>query len=385
MINGPIIIGGANSLILLLFCERLFSLYKEKSKKYYLFWSIGLLFFSLSTLFYLLHENWVIYGSLFDFVSTIFSLLSFSTIIIGIGYFVKKIKMFIILASIAPILTVIMTFFSFSTSLIDNLISLFYLILTIIIFWIRKKQDLDLYVVDIGWVIILVANIGYVMGQMTLTMTYAFSLIGKIIVYQWMSKPRFVSLTSEIESFLLKGEPATMNNNQGVSIVEFTPGNKDKFQWILQNICNKDNIDTKKILLFTSELNNNEELEKTGLLDVPNLYILQMSPKYHSAKPIFSEKNTLISDDLNQVNIMINEIFSLVDEKSIKTILIIDNLSTLVHIHGIRRVYSFIISMIPLIKKTHIETYFLISPSTHENKYEIIQIRQLGDQLIEIS
>lgn len=143
-------------------------------------------------------------------------------------------------------------------------------------------------------------------------------------------------------------------------------------------------MDVRKILVLTSEVFNGEELIKSGLIDIPNLYILQMSQTFHPQKPVFSEKVVSISHDLNILNAMLSEIISFVDEKSIRTCIMINNFSTLIHVHGWRSLYAMLISNIPQIKQSGISAYILMSPLTHENQPEVMQIRPFGDKILKI-
>ncbi len=378
------ILMGLNALVPLLFSGFLFILYKKHSKIYYQYWSIGFFFFSISNIFIAFHDILDASVPLLNGASIVTSMLSFSSIIIGIGYFVQKPRVFFLLASIVPIMTFVLIVLGYSTTIVENLTALTYLLLTFFIYWMRIKFELSLEIVDMGWVIILVANVGYVLGQMTLQMTYIFSILGKIIVFLWMSRPHFNAFTEEIENFLLSGGTSSRDISRGISIVESSSQKEDDLKWMLQRLKNKAHPDIRKILILTPEQFNSEDLMKSGLLDIPNVYLVNISQAFHSQKPVFSEKIVTISNDLNILNAMLGEIISFVDNKSIRTCIMIDNLSTLIHIHGWRSVYSFLISNIPKLKQGNIATYFLFSPSTHENKHEVMQLRQLGDNIIKI-
>jgi hypothetical protein len=375
---------GLNALVPLLFSGYLYTLFKKYMKVNYKYWSIGFFLFSVSNIFIALEGIFGPSIPLLYTASTITSMLSFSSIIIGIGYFVQKPRVFFLLSSFVPIMTLVLTVLGYSTVMVENLTAIVYLILTFCIYWMRIKFELSLEIVDLGWVIILVANLGYIFGQMTLLMTYAFSIIGKVIVFLWMSRPRFIAFTEEIENFLLSGDPHPVNIASGISIVETSSQKENDIQWMKDRLGDEAMSGVRKILVMTSEVFSREEILNSGLVDIPNLYIVQISQTFHPQKPVFSEKIVSISNDLNILNAMLGEIISFVDEKSIRTCIMINNFSTLIHVHGWRSLYAMLISNIPQLKQNNIDTYFLISPLTHENQHEVIQVRQFGDNNIKI-
>jgi hypothetical protein len=171
----------------------------------YAYWSLGFFLYSISNIFIVFHNIYDTSITILYTASTVTSMLSFSSIIIGIGYFVQKPLIFVILSSLVPLMTLVLTVLGYPTLMVENLTALIYLLLTFYFYWMRIKFELSLEIVDRGWVNILVANLGVIFGQMALLMTYAFSIIGKIIVFLWMSRPHFVAFNEEIENFLCRG------------------------------------------------------------------------------------------------------------------------------------------------------------------------------------
>lgn len=376
------ILMGLNALIPLLFSGHLYKLYSKYRKRNYIYWSTGFLFFSVSNIFIFLEDAYGASIPILYTASTVTSMLSFSSIIIGIGHFIHKTRVFFILSAVVPTLTLVLNLLEYQTNMVENITALVYLLLTLYIYWMRIKFELGLEIVDLGWVIILVANLGYIFGEMSLLMTYAFSIIGKIIVFLWMSRPRFVAFTEEIENFLVSGDPDPEIIESGISIIESSSHYEEDLQWMIRRFNDDALKDVRKILIMTPEICNSEELINSSLKDTPNLYIVQISNTFQPQKPAFFEKVVSISNDLNILNALLSEIITFVNEKSITTCIMINNFSTLVHVHGWRSIYSMLISNIPKLKQSNIATYLVTSPLTHENQHEVMQIRQFGDKII---
>jgi hypothetical protein len=282
------------------------------------------------------------------------------------------------------VMTLVLGVLGYPNTVVEYLTALVYLLLTFYIYWVRIKFELSLEIVDLGWIIMLMANLGFISGQMSLAMTYAFSIIGKVIVFLWMSRPSFVEFTDEMETFLVSGNTPSQRSYKGISIVESAARKEDDIQWMKTRLQRKDLQDVRKILVMTSEVYNRNELNESGLLGIPNLYIIQMTQAFHPQKPVFADKVVSISNDLNILNAMLGEIISFVNEKSLETCIIVNSFSTLIHVHGWRSLYAMLISNIPQLKQSKISAFIMISPLSHENQHEIVQLRQFGDDLIKI-
>jgi len=88
-----------------------------------------------------------------------------------------------------------------------------------------------------------------------------------------------------------------------------------------------------------------------------------------------------ISTDVNELNILIYDILSFIETHGIKSQIIFYNVSTLIHIAGWKRIYTFLIALVPQFKSVGVVSFFIFSPETHENQSEVEIMRHLGDSV----
>ena len=89
----------------------------------------------------------------------------------------------------------------------------------------------------------------------------------------------------------------------------------------------------------------------------------------------FEDKVMSIGDDLSQLDLLFSDIVNMSNERQIGSEIILYSLSTVIHTHGWKRLYTFLTSKIPLVKSSIVHLTCFYYPETHETGADINKLR----------
>jgi hypothetical protein len=92
----------------------------------------------------------------------------------------------------------------------------------------------------------------------------------------------------------------------------------------------------------------------------------------------------MIGDDLNVLDILFSDIIGYSNDKLLNCDIILFSLSSLIHTHGEKRVYSFLLSIITPIKTSYVRLYGLFNPGTHKDKADVKRFEDIFDKVISL-
>ncbi len=280
------VISAINSLVPFAFSGFLYRQYSIKKRLFYLYWSLGFTFYGILNVTDFILDYTRVPNPVIYYIGTGASFIAFISLLTGLGQLVRKPRMLFTLSLIVPTLSIILVLLGVPSELVENITSLMFLLVTLLLYYLRMKYRLDLEIVDLGWLIILLANLGYSFQQLTLIMTIIFSLLGKTIVFLWMTQPRFVAFTDKIEFFIGSGVPRSAREKGTITILESSNNKENDLDWIVQSLKDRLLIDTRKILIITNNLFSDSELIDSGILDIPNLRVIRMNTSRSYNDPI---------------------------------------------------------------------------------------------------
>jgi hypothetical protein len=376
-----LILYAINGLTPFVFTLLLYKKYREKRKIFYLLWLAGFSAYGLATLInaymFLNEEVPPFIGQLF----TLSSLIAFISIATGVGELIKKARIFLLVSLGAPVILFLLYSTGRYNFSLDLLFMVPYLVITLALVALQFWYRANLGMAGLGWFLILIANIGYSTGNVSFTAAPFIALLGKSVVFYWMTRPRFSLITEEFEDFLM-GTKTGIDQDAVLTIVETTSSRQD-IQWIRNQIIDGGSKGIRSILFLTYDHLSDEIIIKSDL-DLPDLYIIEMTQERHPIAAAFSESVLRISNDVDELNILIYDILDFIEAHSVKSQILFYNVSTMIEISGWKRIYTFLISMIPRLKKNEIQTFFIYSPDLHEKSFEVEILRHLGDRVIAI-
>ena len=374
-----------NSLVPFLFSIKLRSLFNQKQRDFYNSWALGFFFCGLVNLMDSAIDVFNSITPIYNELSRIISFFAFIFLVTGIGQLVRKPMQLFVLSLAVPSLAFLLTLAGYPMSSVDNLINILFLGFTFVLYYLRIRYKLELEIIDLGWVIILLANVGYTFNQISLFMTIVFSLLGKTIAFIWMTQDKFIAFTDQIEFFVGSGVPSSDQDRGTITVLESSSNKRTDLKWIVKSLNNNSSTDSRKIFVVTSNLFSEHDMADSGILEVPNIHIVRMDSSLTPNQRKITPNVVDIANSLDSLKVSMLEIIDSIIENDIKACFMIYNISTLIHTHGWRQIYSLILSTIPKLKDGKIITQIVISPETHENSHEVNKILLLANKVMKIA
>lgn len=382
----PTVFRVLNGLLTISFLPFLYSIYKKERKVFYLLWGSGFFLYGVNNLVraaLLYSQTYMVTAELAAFLIQSSGLI---LILTGIGNLIGRTRLMFLSSLSIPILMVVfyLTTKPYELAQLVALFPYFFVCASLLFIRFRFRVELDMFV--IGWVMIFLINVGYMFGYTDSIFTDIFTMIGKIVIFYGMTGPRFTFLASDFESFLISGSYSSYNENHGgyLTFIESRSKRNVEIIWIKEKVLNNSLSGVRTVLVTVYDTISPHDLKREGVLDTENLYLIRMVNKEHNVGQTFSEKIMNIGDDVSDLEILFSDIFELAMDRKFSCQIILYNISILIHVHGWRRLYSFLISSIHRMKASNVKLYIIYYPKTHSNYHEIGAIEQLADQIIQI-
>lgn len=375
-----------NGLFTLSFFPLLYSIYRKTQRRFYLLWGTGFLLYGVNIIIRtsLLYFN--ISSLRAEIFAFMFTLSGFVFIITGIGDLIYRART-MLLASLSIPLMIVVLYYTTQPYLLGLLVASIPWIFTcvsLLIIRVRYSSSLDLFVV--GWAILSFSNVGSLFGVMEMFYVEVMAIFGKVVILFGVLYPRFTFLADDLRRFLIAGVPQQYSDPLGETFVLFNSksgkrGNEVK--WIKERISENSLKDIRTILISTYDLIIPADI-MTNPNEKDNMYFVRMIQGGKSAFQDFGERIMVINDDMNDLDILFTDIINFTKERKITAQIILYNLSVLIHTHGWKRVYTFLLSKMFMLKESSVYLYSIYYPKTHELESEIAKFEKLADLVKEI-
>ena len=375
-----------NGLFTLSFFPLLYSIYRKTQRRFYLLWGAGFLLYGVNIIIRvsLLYFNISsLHAEIFAFM---FSLSGFVLIMTGIGDLINRART-MLLASLSIPLIIVVLYYTTQPYLLGLLIASLPWIFTcvsLLIIRYRYSSSLDLFIV--GWAILSFSNVGALFGVMELTYVEITAIFGKVVILIGVLYPRFTFLADDFRRFLIAGVPQQYSNQPRETFVLFNSKSgkrSNEVKWIKERISENSLKDIRTVLISTYDLITPTDIMTNGD-ERDNMYFVRMIRGGKSVFHEFGERIMVINDDLNDLDILFTDIINFTKERKITAQIILYNLSFLIHTHGWKRVYAFLLSKMSLLKDSSVYLYSIYYPKTHELESEIAKFEKLSDLVKEI-
>jgi hypothetical protein len=375
-----------NGLFTLSFFPLLYSIFRKTQRRFYLLWGTGFLLYGVNIIIRtgLLYFNTSSLST--EIFAFMFTLSGFVLIITGIGDLIRRARTMLLASLIIPLIIVVLyyTTQSYLLGLLIASLPWIFTCVSLLIIRVKYSSSLDLFVV--GWAILTFSNIGTLFGVVELTYVEIMAIFGKIVILFGVLYPRFTFLADDLRRFLIAGVPQQYSDQLGDTFVLFNSKSgkrSNEVNWIKEKIAENSLKDIKTIIISTYDLISPADM-MTGTSEDDNMYFVRMIQGGKSASHNFGERIIVINDDLNDLDILFTDIINFTNERKITAQIILYNLSTLIHTHGWKRVYTFLLSKISLLKESNVYLYSLYYPKTHELESDIAKFEKLADLVMEI-
>jgi len=369
-----------NGLFTVLLAIFLFNIYRKKGRQFYLLWALGYLSYGLNIFFRIFVSPPGIYP-------VIFIISGFTLILVGIGSLINRTRMMLLVSALIPLALFPVMFMPNATTYVW-FISIFpYFLTALSLIILRKMGVVDIDLLIIGWWILLLTNVALAFDWMTPTFVEVMAIFGKTVIYYGMVKPKFSLLAEDLKRFLIAGEPTMYLNGEKRDrfVLLSVPPNhwKRDVDWVAERVENNAAKGIRTVIVSVYDTLTMPELLARNVKE-DNIYIVRIITGGLTSVRVFEEHVLSINDDMSLLELLFNDIIAHSREKKIKCEIIIYSLSYLIHTHGAKRVYSFLISKLPVMNTGDVSLVCIYYPDTHEKATDRSIFESLADRVASI-
>ena len=375
-----------NGMITIGFFPFLFQIYRKTSRRFYLLWSLGFLLYGLNIIirgiFLFTDFGMPTMGSLFAFI---FLISGFILLLTGVGDLVNRARTALIFSMILPLLVIII-FFATGPENLGRAISLSpYLFISTGLLVIRRRYAATLDLLIVGWLILLLVNIGQPLGLISSSFVEMMAVFGKVIIFYGMVSPKFSFLVDDLKRYLISGTPEVYNNENHLGLTLINSGEVDRnteIQWIIKKIGENSPKAVRTVVVTIYDTISPRDLRAAGLDD--DFFLVRVLAGGTGHLRTFEEQIMTLSDDPNELELLFSDIMGFSNDKKIRCEIILYSLSILIHTHGWKRIYTFLLSKMSQLKVSNVAIYAFYYPKTHSEDADIAKFEKLADRVIAI-
>jgi hypothetical protein len=377
-----------NGLLTIYLAFRLFRLYSRNNRRFFLYWCLGYLFYGVNILFRVVFPANLVDPKGVDLFTTFFAFLfvslGFAFLLVGLGEAINRVRYTVVVSVILPLFPIAQIVSGYILVNISILsVVLPYAVMAISLFLIEWKFDINLRLLIIGWIVLLFANIGWFTSTMTLGLVDLFSALGKVIFFLGMIQPGFSLFIEDMRTFLIGGIPGIYHDELSgkMQLINLENTTRDReIQWIKEHTLNNSKRGVRTILVVLYDIITVGDIMVEDVKK--DLYFVRVLQGHRSSFRMFEEEVTTLDDDLNQLDLLFSDVFNFSLENKVPIEIIFFSLSQLIHTHGWKRIYTFILSKLPAVKSSKILLTMFYYPETHENRSDIVKFETLSDEII---
>jgi len=374
-----------NGLVTLGIAFFLLRIYQKNKKRFYSLWALGFFLYGLNII-----TRIGTVPTIGQWLPAFLLLGGFISIIAGIADLVDR-RRLILVVFILPLSLLMLSIVPFpETIMIEALgwvISIMpYLIITVSLLYIRMNYPSSLDLLIVGWLNLLLVNIAFPLNMMDIVYIDFLATFSKIIIFFGMLNPNFSLMVDELKRFLIAGVPSTYSNEVSGSfiLVSSGPGNrKSEIDWMATRIEENATKGISTILISTYDLISQYELSNRGLSE--KVFVVRMIPGGRGVFTNMDERLMTIDDDVNQLDILFTDLIKYSNERKINIEIIVFTLSSLIHTHGWKRIYSFMLSKIPTLRASNVQLLCFYYHDSHENISDIAKFETTADKVINVA
>ena len=363
----------------------LFRAYQNSEKRFYMLWGIGFLLYGINIIIRL-----GTVPTIGQWLPAFLLLGGFISIIRGLAELVER-KRLIYVVFILPITMVGLYLSPYPENyLIEALgwvISIMpYLLITMSLLYIRINYSPIIDLQLVGWVNLLLVNIAFPLDMMDTVYIDFMAVFGKLIIFAGMLNPGFTMLIDDLKLFMISGMPSVYQDNVmgKFSLLNSKTGNRPReIDWITRRVEDNALKGISTILVSTYDLISQTDIASRELSE--KVFIVRMVPGGRGAYNVMEDRVMTIDDDINQLDILFTDIIRYSNDRRLNSEIIVFTLSNLLHTHGWKRVYTFLISKITAIRGSQVQVVSFYYPDSHDTSADIVKFETIADNIIELS
>ncbi len=363
-----------NGVITLSFFPLLYTLFRRTNRRFFLYWGAGFLLYGINIMLRVIAPEIVVSNlTLFIFFLTT---TGFILIVTGIGELVNRTRLLLTTTLILPVILLIQYVMGG-----DWQYFIWFIVLSLIL--IMRVYNYDLKLLIAGWTNILILNMAFAFEMMNQGFVDLMSGVAKIVIFWGMTQPSFAFIVDDLNSFIIGGIATEYHEavKGQFTLVNLGHQARDReIQWIKEQINSNSSKGIRTILLSYYDLITPRDISMRE--DEEDTYFVRVQLGSKSMPTPFEDKVMTIHDDLSQLDLLLTDIIKFSNERQISTEIIVYSISTIIHTHGWKRLYTFLTSKIPVIKMSSVSLTGFYYPDTHENSADIVKFEIMADKIV---
>lgn len=369
-----------NGLITLAIFYSLNRLYNKTKRRFYMFWSLGFLFYGVNILLRIFVP--VIEMNPLGLLAFLLNILGFVIMMTGIGELVDTARMTLIISVLIQITLTISVLRGDSEQLAWVMVLSPYLVIIFSLAYLYARYDVKIGTIILGWVAIFLGNVALSFNYLDIIYVDIISTIGKLIVYYGMTQPTFSFLADDLRKFILSGVPIEFlaDYRGGVGLINLSGYSRaQEIDWIKTRIHQNKSRGIRTILFSFYDLIAPSALDEDTRA---SLYLVRVIPGHRGLENIFDNQVITIDDDPNLIQIVLDDVITASGETTVPTEVLVYNLSNAIFIHGWTRLFSLVLTKIPKLKENQVKLSCFYNPEAHEDQSVITKFETLADEII---
>jgi hypothetical protein len=371
-----------NGLVTLAFFPLLYNLYRRTNRRFFLYWSLGFLLYGVNIMLRVVAPEIIVSQlTLFIFFLTT---MGFILIVTGIGELVHRTKYLLTTTLVLPAILIVQYFMGGDWQYFIWFIVLSpYMFIVISLIVIMRVYNYDLKLLLAGWTYIFILNVAFAFDMMNPGFVDLLSAVAKVVIYWGMTLPSFAFIVDDLSNFIIGGIATEYHLPQSgeFTLVNLSAHTRDKeIAWIKNRVDANSRKGIRTIIISYYDLITPSDI---GMVDDnEDTYFVKVQTGSKTFPNTFENKVMAIGDDLSQMDLLISDIIKLSNERQIGSEVILYSLSTIIHTHGWKRMYSFLTAKMPLIKSSYVHLTAFYYPETHETSADIVKFEIMADRVI---
>ncbi len=371
-----------NGLITLSFFPLLYTLYRRTNRRFFLYWSLGFLLYGINIMLRVVATDIVV--SYLTLIAFFLTTTGFILIVTGIGELIKRTRYLLTLTLVLPLILMVTYLLGGDWQYFIWFIVLSpYTFIVLSLIGIQAYYKYDIKLLLAGWVNICIINYAYAFELMNPGFVDLLSAVSKIVIYWGMTQPSFAFIVDDLNRFMISGIATEYHlpEKGEFSLVNLTGHTRGKeITWIKNRIEANSKKGIRTILISYYDLITPRDLGLTQ--DDEDTYFVRVQTGSKNMPNPFEDKVMSIGDDLSQLDLLFSDIVNMSNERQIGSEIILYSLSTVIHTHGWKRLYTFLTAKIPLIKGSIVYLTCFYYPETHETGADINKFEMMADKII---
>ncbi len=371
-----------NGGVTLAFFPLLYNLYRRTNRRFFLYWSLGFLLYGINIMLRVVAPEIIVSQlTLFIFFLTT---MGFILIVTGIGELVNRTKYLLTTTLILPVILVIQYLMGGDWQYFIWFIVLSpYMFIVLSLILIMRFYNYDLKLLIAGWTYIFILNFAFAFNMMKPGFVDLLSAVAKVVIYWGMTMPSFAFIVDDLNSFIIGGIATEYHLPQSgeFTLVNLSSHTRDKeIAWIKNRVDVNSKKGIRTIIISYYDLITPTDIGMSD--DNEDTYFVKVQTGSKNFPNPFETKVMTIGDDLSQLDLLLSDIIKLSNERQIGSEVILYSLSTIIHTHGWKRMYSFLTAKMPLIKTSYVHLTAFYYPETHETSADIVKFEIIADKII---